>query len=201
MKRESTLLVYGLDHADEKESLGFLQMGQEAVPVHTEIFRLITYYMSEQQRVLQLCNGQGISLIRNSNILREWRRIEETVRPIMLRKIAELPIADRQLWHKVIYGDRVQLCFVLNQRAVVKPEILEKYEPIITDLKMRKGLRVSVVNQNPSRRRVREVLKLAPSKSRFSLAAPTGKTVKGLRMVDHSDPLVSHPLVQLRLSA
>lgn len=201
MKRESTLLVYGLDHADEKESLGFLHMGPEAVPVHTEIFRLITYYMSEQQRVRQLCNGKGIAVIRNSSILREWRRIEETERSMLLRKIAELPIADRQLWYKIIYGDRVQLCFVLNQRAVVKPEILEKYEPIITDLKMRKGSRVSVVNQNPSRPCVREVLKLAPFKSRLSLAQPSGKSVKGLRMVDQSDPLVSHPLVQLGLSA
>lgn len=206
MRRPSTFLVCSFDQklATERtaESVGVLSTESRSAPIYSEVLRLVTYYLSEYRRVIDLCKGQGIATIRDRNILSEWRRVEETLRPMALRKIAELPHEDRTIWFTVLYREQMQVCFVLNQQGKVNAHLLPQLAPLAIDVCRRRGKIASIVDQDPTRRHVRSVLRLSPQWSRYSLRTPSavGKQVKGLKVVDKADASIAHPLVQKYLS-
>jgi hypothetical protein len=202
MRNKSTFLVCNLDLGDSKESFGVLTTESQSAPLYSEIFQLVNYYISERHRISELCLGAGISTIRDPRILREWRGLDEILRPHVFKKIGELPIEEQSGWLTLIYREQMKMCFVLNQQATVDPAILLELRTVIDDVRRRKGQTISLVDQDPARSYVKDVLRCARRGARFSLQShSSGKRVQGLTVVDDAYPLVTHPLVSRHLSA
>lgn len=206
MRRSPTFLVCSFDKKSatqrSAESVGVLSTESRSAPMYSEVLRLVTNYLSEYRRVIDLCKGQGIATIRDRNILSAWRRVEETLRPMALNKIAELSLEDRMMWFTILYREQMQVCFVLNQQGTVDNHLLPQLEPLVSDVRRRRGRIASIVDQDPARTHVREVLRLARSSARFSLIPHSvGPKVKGLQIIGPDYPLVNHALVQPHLFA
>lgn len=206
MSKQSTFLVCNLDNklvaGKSVESVGVLSTETLSAPLYSEVLRVVTYYLSEYRRVSGLCQGRGISTIRDVSILREWRRVEEILRPLAFNKIAELPAEERKVWYTILYREQMQMCFVLNQQGAVDDRILPQLQPLVLDVRRRRGRIASIVDQDPAGALVKDVLRLARVSARFSLMPHSvGPKVKGLQIVGPDYPLVSRALVQAHLFA
>lgn len=204
MKQSSTFLVWSFDKKmatdTAPESVGVLSTEAQSVPLYSEVLRLVTYYLSEYRRVTELCRGKGIATIHDRSILSEWRRVEEILRPMALNKIAELPHKDQAVWFTILYREQMQICFVLNQQGAVECGLLPQLEPLLLDVRRRRGKIASIVDQDPAHPNVRAVLRLARVSSRFSLRQHSaGPRVKGLQIVGAENSLVRHALVEQHL--
>ncbi len=196
MRDKSTFLVCNLDRRDSKESFGVLTTESQSAPLYRELFRLVNYYISERHRISELCLGAGIATIRDPRILHEWRSLDEILRPLVFKKIGELPIEEQSVWLALLYREQMKVCFVLNQQAIVDPAAVLELRPVIDDVRRRRGRTISLVDQDPARRDVKDVLRCARKGARFSLRPhSSGRRVPGVTVVDGAYPLAAHPLV------
>lgn len=203
MKKESTLIVCNLGGIDHRDHLGELvdTRGLRA-PVHAEIFSAVKHYLNESDRVTQLLQGQGIATCTDGTILREWRRVDEVVRPMVFNKIAQLPSSERNLWYLLMYRTSLRLCFLLPARSIVQRASLDELSLVRSSVRARGGQIASLVACDPVEAVPKRVLKLATSSNRFSTVTPSkANAVRGLTVVSPDHYLVSHPIVQKILQA
>lgn len=201
MKQEPQLFICSLDHRRPQDTLGnFWDENGQSVPIHTEVFGLVKYYLSELDRMAQLLQGQGIASVRDSNILREWRRIDEVVRPLVFNKIAQLPHDQHKIWYTLIYRRKLQMCFVISPVVAIYQERATNLEILKASVRRRSGRILSVVGRDPREPAVRQVLRLARPEHRFSVVSPSrGPSLKGLTVVGYDHYLAGHPIVQQSL--
>lgn len=203
MKKESTLMVCNLGGLDGKDCLGeWVDTAGIRAPVYTEVFEAMEYYISEEERVVGLLQGKGIATCRDANILSEWRRVDEFLRPRVQSKIASLPRNEQKLWHVLMYRRKLQLCFLLPAEADVVMSNLDQLSLVRSSVRARSGKIVSLVARDPVLAGPKKVLRLAAKPNRFSTVQPSKlHVVQGLTVVDADHHLVAHPVVKKILLA
>lgn len=204
MKLSSQFLVCSVDHTRPQDSLGTLVEGDRLyTPMHADIFVLLQHYLFGEQKLAGLSRGQGIATISCPVTISIYRRQTEVVRPLLMSKIAQLSPSEQALWHALLYREQLKLCLVLSPRAQAELSRLDGLRLLTRAVRSRRGRVFSVVAQDPVRDHVKEVLRLAKPKRRFSVVScGTGRVPKGVQIVQVPDhPIVGHALVQRYLGA